>query len=235
MDSKITTLKFGFYSSLALTLLTMVTFGFSMMAIPPSGPYCPGNCMNYPFSELLNYYPRDYYWMYLAIFQIFAFIIFSISLHYHNSNNKKIFSSMGVAFTLIASIVLLSDYFMQFAVVPISMMKGETEGIALLTQYNGNGIFIALEELGYIAMSVAFIFFASVFASLNRLNKTIRILLFLPLVLNIVSFVIYSLQFGIDRSYRFEVAAISIDWFFLIIIGCLTSIYFKKQIQELEV
>jgi hypothetical protein len=232
MDSKTTTLKFGFYSSIALTILTIVTFGFAMIAIPPSGPYCPDNCMDYPYSALLNYYPRDYYWMYLVIFQIFAFIIFVVSLHNNTSNDKRIFSSISVAFAMISSTVLLADYFIQFTVVPISMIKGETEGMALLTQYNGHGIFIALEELGYITMSMALFFLAPVFSSVNRLNRSIRWILFLPLILNIISFVLYSIKFGIDRDYRFEVASISIDWLFIIVGGILISIYFKRQLKK---
>lgn len=226
-NSKTTAIKFGLYSSLALTILTIITFGFAMIAIPPSGPYCPGNCMEYPFSDLLTYYPRDYYWMYLAVFQLFAFIVFVVSMHNYASNEKKIFSSLAVVFALISTTVLLAAYYIQFAVVPISMMKGETEGIAILTQYNGHGIFIALEELGYITMSIALFFLAPVFPSANRLNKAIRWILFLPLFLNILSFVYYSITSGIDRNYRFEVASITIDWLFLITGGILISIYFK--------
>ncbi len=231
-NSKTTAIKFGLYSSIALTILTIITFGFAMIAIPPSGPNCPGNCMDYPFSDLLTYYPRDYYWMYLAVFQLFAFIIFVVSIHYLASNEKKIFSSLGVAFALISTTVLLVDYFIQFAVVPMSMIKGETEGIALLTQYNGHGIFIALEELGYITMSIALFFLAPVFPSTNRLNKSIRWILFLPLFLNILSFILYSIKFGIDRNYRFEVASITVDWLFLITAGILISINFKRLIKN---
>jgi putative effector of murein hydrolase len=111
-------------------------------------------------------------------------------------------------------------------------MKGETEGIALLTQYNGHGIFIALEELGYITMSIALFFLAPVFSSTNRLNKSIRWILFLPLILNIISFVLYSIKFGINRHYRFEVASISIDWLLLIVVSILISIYFKRQLKN---
>ena len=170
--------------------------------------------------------------MYLVIFQIFAFIIFVVSLHNNTSNDKRIFSSISVAFAMISSIVLLADYFIQFTVVPISMMKGETEGIALLTQYNGHGIFIALEELGYITMSLSLFFLAPVFSSVNRLNKSIRWILFLPLLLNIISFVLFSTKFGIDRDYRFEVASISIDWLFIIVGGILISIYFNRQLKK---
>ena len=226
------TLKFGLYAALALALLTIITFGFAIIAVPPTEPFCQGNCMEYPYSDLLLYYPRDYNWMYLAIFQIFTFILLFITFHNLVPAEKKIFSSTGVALTLISSTVLLIDYFIQFAVIPISMMKGETEGIALLTQYNGHGVFIALEELGYITMSIAMFFMVPVFPASNKLNKTIRWVLFLPLLLNIISFIILSIKFGIDRNYRFEVITISIDWLFLIATGILTAIYFRRLLIE---
>jgi len=231
-SSKTVILKFGFYSTIALTLLTITTFGFAMIAVPPAGPYCPGNCMDYPFRNLLDYYPRDYYWMYLAVFQIFSFVIFVISVHYIAQVDKRIFSTVGIAFAIISTTVLLADYFIQFATVPISMLNGETEGIALITQYNGHGIFIALEELGYITMSIALFFLAFVFPSNNKLEKSIRWILFLPLFLNILTFVLFSIKYGIDRNYRFEVASISIDWIFIIIAGVLISIYFNRLIRK---
>ena len=223
-------MKFGLYSSISLTILIIITFGLAIIAIPPAGPNCPGNCMDYPFRDLLTYYPRDYNWMYAAIFQFFAFIIFVISIHFNAPAEKKIFSFIGVAFALISTTVLLADYFIQFAVVPISMMKGETEGIALITQYNGHGIFIALEELGYILMSISLFFLSPVFSSINRLDKSIRWLLFLPFILNIIAFVLYSFKYGLDRNYRFEVASISINWLFMIAIGILISVFFKRKI-----
>ncbi|MFW5887154.1 MAG: hypothetical protein ACOCUL_05290, partial [Bacteroidota bacterium] len=106
-DLQMNYLRFGFYSSFFLSILTMVTFGFAMTAIPPSGPYCPGNCMEYPFPDLLLYYPRDYYWMYLAVFQLFAFIIFVVVNHFIANAAKKLFTFLSISFTLISSTVLL--------------------------------------------------------------------------------------------------------------------------------
>jgi hypothetical protein len=60
----------------------------------------------------------------------------------------RIRGQIGLSFALIAAGVLLSIYFVQFSVVPVSLMNGQTEGIALLTQYNPYGVFIVLEELG---------------------------------------------------------------------------------------
>ncbi len=201
----------GFYSSIILTVITLITFIAAMTAIPPSGPYCPANCMEYPFSDSLTYYPRDYYWMYFAIFQIITFIILMISVYFITPPEKKIYSFIGITFAMIASTVLLADYFIQFAVVPISFIKRETDGIALLSQYNGHGIFIALEELGYFMMSLAFLFIAPAFLWRIRLERAIRWILTLPIVVTIFAFVFYSIKYGIDRSYRFEVAAITVN------------------------
>ncbi len=227
-SAKNTPARFAFYSAVSLTILTIITFGLAMLAVPPSGPFCQENCMEYPYSELLNYYPRDYYWMYLAIFQLFAFITFIVSVHQATTVEKKVFSSLSKSFALIAAIVLLIAYYTQFAVVPVSMMRGETEGIALFTQYNGNGLFIALEELGYIAMAVSLFFLAPTFHARSRFGKAIRIVFAMPLVLAIISFIYFSLKFGIERSYRFEVAVIAIDWIFLIAGGILSIIHFRR-------
>lgn len=224
-------LKFGFYSTLSLTILTIITWGFAMIAIPPSGPYCPGNCMSYPFLDILSYYPRDYNWMYLAIFQLFAYVIFVISNHFIAPSEKKLYGFISIAFALISVTVLLIAYYTQFSVVPISFMKGETEGIALMTQYNGHGMFIAMEELGYITMSISFLFLAPIFSVKKRLEKSIRMILIVPFLITVLSFVVYSIKFGLDRDYRFEVATITINWLVIITVGILISISIKRRIK----
>lgn len=224
----------GFYSSISLAILTIVTFGFAMIAIPPAGPYCPGDCMSYPYTDILSYYPRDYFWMYFAIFQLFAYIIFIVSNHFIAPLEKRIYSFISIAFALISTTVLLIAYFTQFSIVPISVMKGESEGIALLTQYNGHGLFIALEELGYITMSISLLFLAPVFSIKNRIEKSIRIILISQFVLTLISFLAYSIQFGVDRNYRFEVATITINWLAIITIGILISLFIRRKMKVIK-
>ena len=234
MNTEKIILKFGLYSSLSLVIMTIITWSFAMIAVPPAGPYCLGDCMSYPFLDILSYYPRDYYWMYLAVFQLFAYLLFIVSIHFIASIEKKLFSFVSVAFSLISSIVLLIAYFVQFSVVPMSMMKGETDGIALITQYNGHGIFIAMEDLGYIAMSISFLFLAFIFSMKNRLEKSIRLILIMAFLFTVVSFIYYSIEFGIDRSYRFEVATITINWLVTITAGILISILIKKRLKRIK-
>ena len=99
IDSQNNYLKFGYYSSFLLAILTIVTFGFAMTAIPPVGPYCPDNCMKYPFPDILLYYPRDYYWMYLAIFQLFAFVIFIVTNHFIVNDAKKLYTLLSLHYS----------------------------------------------------------------------------------------------------------------------------------------
>jgi hypothetical protein len=183
----------GQYGALAVAVLTFVTFGAAMPAVPPSGPYCPGDCMRYPFSDILLYYPRDYVWMCLAPFQLFAFLFYTVANHYNASPQKQ-----------------------------------------LLTQYNGHGIFIAGEELGYITMSLSLFCLAPSISPVNRLDKTIRLLFLLPFVLTALAFIAFTIRFGLDRDYRFEVAAISINWLALIVLGILQTIQFQKRRRYLE-
>ena len=115
----INNLKVGFVSSILLTVLTIIGFGFAMIAIPPSGPYCPGNCMDYPYLDILKYYPRDYFWMYIISFQLIVFMIFVIANHFNTNKDKKIYSFISVSLAIITTTVLLANYFIQYSVVPI--------------------------------------------------------------------------------------------------------------------
>lgn len=221
--------RMGYFSSISLLIITLLTFGMAMTAIPKSGPFCIGDCISYPFTESLKFYPGDYYWMYLAILQLIIWIIYMISLHFSSIDEKKMFSFLSIAFALMSVIILSVDYFLQLTAVPASLMKGETEGIALITQYNDHGLFIAMEELGYFFMSLSFLFMAFVFPMRGSLERWLRLILLLPFVLTLFSTFYYSIKFGTDRSYRLEIALITINWLTMIVLGILTAILFRQK------
>lgn len=222
----------GFFSSISLAVITLITFGMAITAVPKSGPFCVVNCLEYPYLDSLTFYPGDYYWMYLAILQLVIWLIFMISLHFISLTEKKIFSFISISFALISSIVLFADYFIQFSVVPVSLMKGETDGIALITQYNDHGIFIAMEELGYLMMSISFLFMAFIFSRNSFIERWLRWIFITTFMLTILSFIYYSVKFGVDRSYRFEIAVISINWLTMIAGSILVGVFFNRQLKK---
>jgi hypothetical protein len=173
-------------------------------------------------------FPKDYLWMIPAIILMLLYVIWMVSIHVYAAPSKKIFGQIGLSFASMSALILISDYFIQFSVVPISLMSGETEGITLLTQYNAHGIFIVLEELGYLLMSLSFVFVAPVFSSRSRIESAVRWIFSSGFVLAVIALVVFSAIYGLDRQDRFEVTIISIDWLVLIINGVLLSMVFKK-------
>lgn len=221
----------GFYSAILTTIITIVTFGLAITAIPIAGANCLEGCIEYPYLDTVSQFPRDYLWMASAILLILAYVTLMASIHSLATRPKKIFSQIGLSFAIVTAVILLSDYFIQFSIVPVSLMNGETEGIALLTQYNSHGIFIALEDLGYLMMSLSFLFMAPVFANKDRLESAVRWVFIVSFILAIASLAVISISYGLDRKDRFEVAVLSIDWLVLIISGVLLSIVFRRQLK----
>jgi hypothetical protein len=197
------------------------------LALPNRGQ-AVADCVEYPYLDTLREYPGDYAWMPFAILLVLGYLALMATIHATASPEKQVFSLLGLAVATLAALTLVSDYWIQFAVVPASLMKGETEGIALLTQYNPHGIFIALEELGYLLMSLSFLGMAPVFAGgKGRLER--RCWIFgLGLGPTMVAPAVISLMYGL--SGRTEIAVISIDWLVLLINGVLLALVFRKKL-----
>lgn len=219
--------KVGFYSAIATTVLTLFTFGIAIFTPPLSGPFCKQNCYEYPYLDIASRFPRDYYWMFPAIFLYISFLILIASVYQDTEENKKIFGLTGFSFALLSSLVFITDFFLQLSVIQPSLLNGEVDGVSLFSQFNPHGIFIALEELGYLLMNLSFIFIAFTFNE-GGLRKNIKRLLISCFTLNLIALAFYLSKYGIFREYRFEVATITINWLTLIILGILLSLNFKK-------
>lgn len=221
--------RFGFYVSLFTAIITILTFTIAFLTPPLSGPFCVADCFGYPYHDIVSRFPRDYYWMYPAMLISILFVIFIINIHFLADSNKKMFSLIGAAFSVVAAAILIPNYFVQVSVVQPSLLNGETDGIALITQFNPNGLFIALEEIGFLLMNITFFVIIPVFSSNSRIERSIQWLYFIGLLLALFSYVFISVKLGVERGYIFEVAIISIVWLELIISSILLTIVFNKK------
>lgn len=217
-----------FYASIALAFITALTFTIAFLTPPLSGPFCIEGCYEYPYHDIASRFPRDYYWMYPAILATMLYVIFFALVHVLTFKDYKGYSLIGFGFALIASTILLLDYFVQLFVIQPSILNGEFEGLALWSQYNPHGLFIVLEEAGYFMMSVSFLFTGLSFRDKTKPSKVIRYTMIVGFILSIISFAAISILFGLQREYRYEVAVISIDWIVLIIVGIAGSIYYRE-------
>ncbi|MFA6257733.1 MAG: hypothetical protein WC671_01830 [Candidatus Paceibacterota bacterium] len=220
--------RIGFYISILTGTATVITFIVAYLTEPLSGPFCVGSCFKYPYLDMVLRFPADYIWMYCAIVWLLLYIIFMTCIHRQADSEKKTFSQVGLSFAIMSALILLANYFIQLSVVQPSLLNGEFDGIALITQYNPHGIFIALEELGFILMGVSFLFMAPVFSK-SRLERVIRSIFIGSFVLTLITFILISIFYGINREYRFEVAVMSINWLTLIVSGILVGTMFKRS------
>ncbi|MCF6344423.1 MAG: hypothetical protein L3J15_07120 [Devosiaceae bacterium] len=149
------TLIFGYFISIGTTALTLLTFGFALIAVPIAGKFCPQDCISYPYLDILEQFPKDYLWMYPAMVLTLVFVALVAAIHQATATDTKIFTLIGLCFAVMSSTILVLDYFVQVSVIQPSLELGETEGISLLTMYNEHGVFIALEDIGYLLMTAA--------------------------------------------------------------------------------
>lgn len=224
--------KIAFYAALFTAVMTVVTFVFAMLAVPVSGANCPGNCVVYPYLNTAARYPNDFIWMPLAIFLLLGYIIWMTAIHSTAPEHLKVFSQLGMGFALMAALVLIVDYYVQFSIIPVSLLNGETEGLAALIQYNPHGVFIALEELGYGLMALSFWGVAPIFWGRTRLENAISWVFTISAALMVGSFAVFFVVFGMNRLDRLEVVILSTAWLVLIVNGILYSISSYRKLRH---
>lgn len=223
----------GFYAAVLTSLTTSVSLALALIAIPNSGAFCPADCIDYPYLDAAAQYPRDFIWMLPAMLAVLSFVGLVVSIHANARPRQAVFAQLALSFALISAAVLVSNYYLQFSVIPASLLSSETEGIALLTQYNPRGVFIALEELGYLLMSICFLFAGLSIGGKGRIQAAIRWIFYLGFVLGVVSLGVVSAIYGLQKLDRFEVLIISINWLVLIVNGGLLSVHFRAYAPEL--
>ncbi len=220
----------GFYSATLTPIVTLVAFTIAFMTEPLSGPWCQNSCFSYPFLDTTSRYPSDFIWMYPATFLLLVYLVLMMSIHHSSSPEKKIFSHLGMLFAFSSALIFAVDYFLQLSVIQPSLLRGEVDGISLLSQFNPHGIFIAMEEISFMLMSLSFLFMAPVFFG-DRLQKAIRWVFATSFILTALSFLFFIFKFGTNREYLFEVTAFSINWLTLIVSGILLGFLFRKSMK----
>lgn len=214
--------KFGFWAAVGTTVLTVVSFAFALVALPNTVPY--------PFTAdvIADQWPWDYVWMYPAMILMLLFVALLTAAHGYAPRARRACSRFALCVGTIAAAVLVIDYYIQVTVMQPSLVKGQFDGWALFTQYNPNGVFIALEELGYLLMSLALVLAGKAFPRKNGLERSIRWVTGISFGLAVIGLIAMAALRGIDRGDDYEILVISIVWLTLIIVGPLMALVFKR-------
>jgi hypothetical protein len=217
-------------TAILTAVLAVVSLGMAVTTLPRSGPYCQGDCVGYPYTDATAYVPRDYLWMYPAVVLNLLIVVLVECLHHWAPSSRQILSRIGVAFAVLGAAVLLVDYASQLTFLQPALLLGETEGLSPWTQYNPHGVFIALENVGYVLLNVALLFMGvAVVGMPERLWRAAGWVFVAGGVLTLAALVVYFALYRSRLEYRFEVAAIGITWLVLIVAPVLLSIALGRK------
>ena len=224
--------RVGAWSAVATAALAAVSFAVAATTPPRTGPFvAPGVAIAYPYSAAARFVPGDFLWMYPALLMMLSFVVLAACVRERREAGERLFGTIGSSLATASFVVIATDYFIQLRTVQPALVRGEVDGLAILSQYNPHGVFIALEELGFLVAGIAFLFLALALGS-SRLERATRWVLFVSSALVIVSFVGMSAFFGLNLEYRFEVTVISIVWLTLSVVGALLCVVFGRSAPE---
>lgn len=218
----------GFWAAVLTSVLAAVSFGVAVTTPPRTGPFAaPGTAIPYPFATAARYVPRDFVWMYLALLMMLAFLVLAACVRERAAQDRRVHGTIGLSLAVASFTVIAVDYFIQLRTVQPALLRGEWDGLAIVSQYNPHGVFIALEELGFLAMGLSFAFLAFALGD-SRLERATRRVYLASSALMVAAFVGMSLYFGFGLEYRFEVTAITLGWLTLTITGALLAFVFRR-------
>ncbi len=223
--------RIGFPAAFFLAALAGAALLLGILTPPRSGPFCTGTCIAYPYSDAGQFFPRDYCWMIPGILLTPVFTLVAVCIHSCVPLRSRPWSLVAVCFSCVSTVLISMDYFTQILVVQPSLVHREMDGVALLTQYNRHGAFIALEDLGYLTLAAAFLFFGLAIRGM-RGGSSIRWTLEGAAILAFASFIFMAWRFGVEMALPFELAIISIDWIALAAAGILLTKLFQRRMHE---
>lgn len=188
LDARITICKIGLWSAV-LTSICGVGYGMAVIAVMVSSLTSQSASAVQGWTGvdafLAAFTPVQMLPVIPSLFLAPAFTALMVSIHSYAAEDKKIWSRLGLAFTLIYASMAAMNYMIQLLPVWRSINNGETDGLAMYVLGNPHSIFWGL-AYAYIFMNLAMLFSAMVFAG-NPLENRIRLLFILNGVSAIVT------------------------------------------------
>ena len=228
--ARVSASRLGLWVAPATAVVGVCSLLLAVTTPPRSGPYCSDGCIAYPYTDAAAYVPRDYLWMYPEVLLTLLFMVLAACLTQWVPPERKLHAAIAACFTVFSAAVITIDYGVQLTVLQPALLAGQTEGLSALTQYNPHGVFIALENIGYAVLGVAFLFLgAALTGGTSRLERAVRWVFTVGGALILTALVLCATIYRAELDYRFEVVSLSITWLVLIVSASLLTVVFARS------
>ncbi len=171
----------GFWSALITAIFSTLFVISTFVFLGPGWTDIQSYAKSFSTLQLLPVIP-------CVIFAL-AVIVLMVSLHYYLPEDKRIYSLIAIALTIIYVTIISINAYLQLFVVRLNLLQGQLEGLAILAMPNTRSVFFALEAIGYGFLSAAGLAISPVFTG-GRLAQWIRGLFIVNGVLGIYGVVI---------------------------------------------
>jgi hypothetical protein len=193
--------------------LAALTFLAGFLTPVPGGGFCTGSCAAYPFDDpalVRDFVPISFYWMYPAIGMLLALVVFTASLGVPGRVATRLPAILALAVTLMGASVLVGDYAIQLAVVAPSLLHGEGAAVVALSLFNPHGVFVALEDVGYWTLGLAFLGVAATVSGASLAERIARYVFLVGGILALGALPVLIVVLGPDLGYAYEILVITV-------------------------
>ncbi len=166
--------------------------------------------------------------LYPSLLLALAFTALMVCLHYYADPAKRIWSHIGLTYTVIYAGMALINYTTQLISVQRALISNETDGLAMLVFGNPHAIFWSLVSC-YTLMNLAMLFAAPVFSG-GRLEKWIRWLFWL----NGFSAILTIASILVDNPYIFLLGSLVIWCPLFTTAAALLAVLFSRLDKKAE-
>lgn len=94
-----------------------------------------------PYTDVAEFVPIEYFWMYPAFLMALGLVVLAACIYYYASAGQRVFGLVALSFAAISATAHAANYFVQFAVVQPSLLRGEAGGPVRRRCSGGKGAF----------------------------------------------------------------------------------------------
>lgn len=157
----------GFWAALLTAIFTVLFVIATFVFLPPDWQGIESYARSFNSLQLASVVPP-------LLFAL-TILVLMVSLRYYAAEDKKIFTTLGIVFSIPYATIIWINAYLQLFVVRLNIQGGELESLAILAMPNIHSVFYALEAVGYGFLSAATFAVSPVFSG-GRLARWIRIL-----------------------------------------------------------
>jgi hypothetical protein len=99
--------RLGFWTASVIAAMGVAALATGVTTPPRSGPSCRGECITYPYTDVAEFVPRDYLWMYPGTLLAILALVLAGCLRDRTPRERGASGRIAMALVVVAATVLI--------------------------------------------------------------------------------------------------------------------------------